>query len=50
MIPATQRTNNVAGYALDMTAWSTESQVWIKMEAYTPLLTTNSVFEMYAAI
>ena len=25
MIPATQRTNNVAGHALDITPWSTES-------------------------
>lgn len=38
MIPATQRTENVAGYALDVTPWSTESQFWLKMEAYTPLL------------
>lgn len=38
MIPATQRTENVAGYALDVTPWSTETQFWLKMEAYTPLL------------
>ena len=36
MIPATQRTNNAAGYALDVTPWATETQLWIKMEAYTP--------------
>ena len=50
MIPATQRTDNVAGYALDVTPWSTQTQFWIKMEAYTPLLKENSVFEMYTSI
>lgn len=50
MIPATQRTNNEAGYAMDVTPWSTESQLWIKMEAYTPVLPINSVFEMYVSI
>ena len=50
MIPATQRTNNLPGYALDITPWSTETQMWIKMEAYTPLLPTNSIFEIYASV
>ena len=50
MIPATQRTDNLPGYALDITPWSTETQMWIKMEAYTPLLPTNSVFEIYASV
>ena len=50
MIPATQRTNNVPGYAIDVTPWSTENQIWIKMEGYTPLLPTNSVFEMYTTV
>ena len=50
MIPATRRTNNVAGYALDVTPWSTASQFWIKMEAYTPVLQDNSIFELYVAI
>ena len=50
MIPATQRTNNVPGFAVDMTPWGTKSQLWIKMEAYTPVLETGSVFEMYTQI
>ena len=50
MIPATQRTNNLPGYALDITPWSTETQMWIKMEAYTPLLPSNSIFEIYASV
>ena len=50
LIPATQRTNNVPGYALDVTPWATETQLWIKMEAYTPLLPPNSVFEMYTSV
>lgn len=49
-IPATQRTNNSEGYAMDITPWSTDNQMWIKMEAYTPRLEANSIFEMYAAI
>ena len=47
MIPATQRTNNVPGFAIDMTPWGTKSQLWIRMEAYTPVLQNGSVFEMY---
>jgi len=35
---------------MDVTPWSTESQLWIKMEAYTPVLPINSVFEMYVSI
>ena len=50
MIPATQRTDNIAGYALDVTPWSTDTQFWIKMEAYTPRLVDNSVFEMYVSV
>ena len=50
MIPATQRTNNLPGYALDITPWTTETQIWIKMTAYTPVLPTNSVFEMYVSV
>ena len=50
VIPATQRTNNVPGYALDVTPWATETQLWIKMEAYTPVLPANSVFEMYTSV
>ena len=50
IIPATQRTNNVAGYALDITPWATETQFWLKMEAYTPVLDANSVFEMYTSV
>lgn len=50
MIPATQRTNNVPGYALDITPWATESQLWVKMEGYTPKLKDNSVFEMYFTV
>ena len=50
MIPATQRTDNTAGYALDVTPWTTDNQFWIKMEAYTPVLPLNSIFEMYTSI
>lgn len=50
VIPATQRTNNLPGFALDITPWTTESQIWIKMQAYTPRLPVNSVFEMYASV
>ena len=50
VIPATQRTRNRAGYALDITPWSTENQFWLKMEAYTPVLPTNSIFEMYTSV
>ena len=50
MIPATQRTDNPSGYALDVTPWSTKSQLWIKMEAWTPQLVANSIFEMYTTI
>ena len=50
MIPATQRTNNVAGFALDVTPWSTKTQFWLKMVAYTPKMPDFSVFEMYASV
>lgn len=50
IIPATQRTNNVPGYALDITPWSTSSQMWFLMEAYTPVLPVGSVFEMYTTV
>ena len=50
MIPATQRSNNALGYAMDITPWSTESQLWIKMEVYAPLLDNNSIFEMYTSV
>ena len=50
IIPGTQRVKNEAGFALDITPWSTKTQFWIKMEAYTPVLETNSVFEMYTSV
>ena len=50
MIPATARATNVGGYSLDVTPWSDQSKIWIKMEAWTPKLTDNSIFEMYTAI
>ena len=50
MIPATQRYNNAKGYAMDITPWSTDTQLWIKMEVYAPLLPVQTVFEMYTSV
>ena len=29
LIPATQRTNNLPGFAMDVTPWTTETQFWL---------------------
>ena len=55
MVPATQRTNNTPGFALQQTSWTdlsldgTEDAVYVNITLLTPVLNVGNVIQMYAS-